>query len=131
MTNVTDVPSDEPRQDEQASTDEAPSPHDALKVGKIPETEVRVALQQSLGTTLADEIYFAGERRFQEGERAGELRGLRKGKIDLLKRQLIPRFGTLPPEVLARIDSANNELLETMSLRVLSASSLDDVFAAP
>ena len=103
-------------------------------VGKLPEAEVRVALQQTLGNTLAEQIMYAGERRYaqglHDGELRGELRGELKGELkaarNLLKRQLVQRFGRLPPEVIARIDAATQIQLDAMVPRVITAATLEE-----
>jgi hypothetical protein len=58
-----------------------------------------------------------------------ELRGKLEGERNLLLRQLGQRYGVLPASVTKRISSASGKALEAMSLRVLTASTLDDVLA--
>jgi hypothetical protein len=94
--------------------------------GKIPEEEVRVALQQAVGHSIAEEILFGAERRYEKGLKDAELKGQRK----LLKQLLGQRFGILPADVLARIDSAETEDLDAMGLRVLTAVSLEEALGA-
>jgi Domain of unknown function (DUF4351) len=55
--------------------------------------------------------------------------GQRKGESGPLLRQLEHRFGTLPAEVRERITSAGTDNLERWSLRVIGASSLEEIFA--
>jgi hypothetical protein len=103
-------------------------------VGKVREDEVRVALQRAVGNSIADEIVFGNERRIEkawnDGKIDGELRGERNGELKgqrkVLKRQLGQRFGVLPPDAIARIDSASIEDLEAMELRVLTAATLEE-----
>ena len=69
-------------------------------------------------------------------ERLGEQRGLKKGlaqgKLEgetaLLQRLLVRKFGPLPNTLQQRIHSATPAQLETWSLNVLDAATLDDVF---
>jgi hypothetical protein len=92
-------------------------------VAKVSESEIRMALQRTLGNSLADEIAYAGERRFD----AGKLEGQRL----LLQRQLSQRFGTLPPEVITRISAATLSDLEGIGLRIFTAATLDDALGKP
>ena len=50
---------------------------------------------------------------------------------DLLLQQLEWRFGALPEAATARISQAGKSELERWARRILDATSLDDVFAAP
>lgn len=61
----------------------------------------------------------------QRGERRGELRGRRNTILHLLRR----KFGELPPNITARIQAANADMLEKLEDKLLFASSLEDVFA--
>jgi Domain of unknown function (DUF4351) len=53
----------------------------------------------------------------------------RQGEVEVLLRQLRSRFGPLPEDVIARLNAADAETLLRWSERVLSASTLDAVFA--
>ena len=64
-----------------------------------------------------------------EGRREGEAEGRREGEAEVLLRQLRLRFGPLPEDVTARLNAADAETLLRWSERVLSASTLDAVFA--
>jgi predicted transposase YdaD len=64
-----------------------------------------------------------------EGRREGEAEGRREGEAEVLLRQLRVRFGALPEDVTTRINAADAETLLRWSERVLSASTLDAVFA--
>jgi len=55
--------------------------------------------------------------------------GRRQGEVEVLLRQLRSRFGALPEDVTARLNAADAETLLRWSERVLSAASLDAVFA--
>ena len=50
---------------------------------------------------------------------------------DLLLRQLTRRFGSLPADVVTRVQQAGTHELEDWADRILDATSLDDVFSAP
>jgi Domain of unknown function (DUF4351) len=53
----------------------------------------------------------------------------RQGEVEVLLRQLRLRFGALPEDVTARLNAADSETLLRWSERVLSAATLDAVFA--
>ena len=55
--------------------------------------------------------------------------GRRQGETEVLLRQLRLRFGALPEDVAARLNAADSETLLRWSERVLSAATLDAVFA--
>jgi len=55
--------------------------------------------------------------------------GRRQGETEVVLRQLRLRFGALPEDVTARINTADAETLLRWSERILSASTLDAVFA--
>ncbi|MCI5132425.1 MAG: DUF4351 domain-containing protein [Candidatus Electrothrix sp. EH2] len=57
------------------------------------------------------------------------LEGEQKGEIRLLFRQLRKRFGELPGWVEERLRQASSGMLETWSERVLTASTLEEVFS--
>lgn len=101
------------------------------RVGKVPEAELYMALQQTMGNSLADEIMFGVERRIEAAELKGERKGKIEGKIEVLKELLTQRFGTLAPKVHARIDAATSKELHAMATRVLTARSVDEVLGPP
>src|SRR2546428_541569 len=55
--------------------------------------------------------------------------GRRQGETEVLLRLLRLRFGALPEDVTSRLNAADAETLLRWSERVLSASTLDAVFA--
>jgi hypothetical protein len=85
-----------------------------------------VALQEAVGNSIAEEILFGAERRYEKGVHEAELRGQRK----VLKRLFGQRFGVLPPDVIARIDTASAEALDAMDLRVLTAATLEEALGS-
>lgn len=105
------------------------------RVGKVPQAELHMALQQTVGNSLADEIMFGAERRLEaaelKGKLEGEIKGKLEGKLEVLKELLTQRFGALAPKVHARINAATSEELHAMARRVLTATSLDEVLAPP
>jgi len=61
-------------------------------------------------------------------ERVFTQRGVAKGEANLLLRLIRRRFGTVDDTVTQRIQSADSTHLETWSLNILDADTLDDVF---
>jgi hypothetical protein len=100
-------------------------------VGKVLEEEVRVALQQAVGNSIADEILFGAERRIEKAWNDGDLKGELKGQRRLLQRLLGQRFGTLSPEAIARIEAAALDDLEAIGLRAFTATTLEEVLGKP
>lgn len=69
-------------------------------------------------------------RLMKEGEREGLQKGIEKGERRLLLRQLRRRFGALPPWAEERVELAPLEQVEAWADALLTATSLDEVFAA-
>jgi predicted transposase YdaD len=67
----------------------------------------------------------AAERLRREGRIEGKL----KGKHEAIERLLRQRFGALPAAAAARIEQAGEVELDAWSLRILTASSLEEVLA--
>ncbi|MBF0435450.1 MAG: DUF4351 domain-containing protein [Magnetococcales bacterium] len=65
------------------------------------------------------------ERRLEQEHQDGE----REGEAKILTRQLQRRFGELPPWVYERIAKAELSALEDLSLKLLDAKSLGDIFS--
>jgi hypothetical protein len=65
-----------------------------------------------------------------EGLREGRQEGRLEGEAILLQRMLTRRFGPLPPELVWRIESSPAEQIDAWADRLLSASTLEDVFEA-
>ena len=62
----------------------------------------------------------------QDGKKLGAIEGTRR----LLRSMLANKFGELDQALLHRIEAADSEQIETWALRLDTASTLDDVFAA-
>jgi hypothetical protein len=79
---------------------------------------------------LEEEDEWLLELPFQRRIRAeGHAEGRREGEAEVLLRLLRVRFGALPEDVTARLNAADAETLLRWSERVLSAATLDAVFA--
>lgn len=59
-----------------------------------------------------------------------ERRGERKGQVRALLQLITARFGSVPPEVSARIQSASGRVLDQWALRVLTAKTPEEVIAS-
>ncbi|PLC48152.1 transposase [Pollutimonas subterranea] len=70
------------------------------------------------------------EKGLEQGIEQGRYKGLREGEALMLQRQLSRKSGPLPEAQKQRIWAATPEQLETWSLNILDAETLDDVFAA-
>jgi len=64
------------------------------------------------------------------GEKRGWEKGRNEGQITLLQRLLTRKFGPLPESVQQRIQGAAPAQIETWSLNVLDAQTLEEVFAS-
>ena len=64
----------------------------------------------------------------REGKKEGERIGIRKGELAVLRRQLERKFGELSSKALGHLERADVDLLLEWSDRVLTATSLDEVF---
>lgn len=93
-----------------------------VRVAKVLETEIRMALQDTLEPVLDPEMAAIFEQ-YEAGERQGQRK--------MLKRLLGQRFGVLSPHAVARIDGSSVGELELMELRVLTAPTLDEVLGHP
>ncbi|NKY55961.1 DUF4351 domain-containing protein [Nocardia flavorosea] len=58
----------------------------------------------------------------------GRVQGRAEGEARVLLKLLAAKFGTLPTETVHRIRSADTDELETWTPRVLTATSLDEIF---
>lgn len=91
-------------------------------VAKVKEADVRDALQEYIEPYLDPEMV-AVWTQYEAGEKQGERRGERK----TLQRQLAQRFGALSAAHLERLEAASLEELDDMTLRVLTAASVEEV----
>ncbi len=64
----------------------------------------------------------------KKGVRKGVRKGVKKGKATTLRTQLAQRFGPLPEWVEQRLEKADEQELESWIMRVLTATSLEEIF---
>ena len=81
---------------------------------------------QEVHTMLAETI----DKWVQDAENRGEAKGITTGEATLLQRQLNRKFGPIPEAVQQRIQAATPAQLETWSLNILDATTLDGVFVS-
>ncbi len=85
-------------------------------------------------STVAQEwITLGKEEGFQQGRQEGRQEGLQEGRLEQARQMatnlLRSRFGTLSPEVLARIEQTTDlNLLEKAVERIFTATSPDELF---
>lgn len=65
----------------------------------------------------------------RKGREEGREEGREQGNRDFFLNLLRGKFGAVPPDAAARVESADVETLSRWSIRLLSADSLDEVFA--
>ena len=68
------------------------------------------------------------EEGLEQGLEQGLKKGIRQGEAQLLLRQLSLRFGDLPQSAREQVESADADTLLRWSERILTASTLDEVF---
>ncbi|MGM0813557.1 MAG: DUF4351 domain-containing protein [Pseudomonadota bacterium] len=68
------------------------------------------------------------EEGLEQGLERGVKRGIRQGEAQMLLRQLSLRFGNLPQSARDQVESADADALLQWSERILTASTLDEVF---
>jgi hypothetical protein len=59
----------------------------------------------------------------------GKEEGRAEGRAEIIRRQLAARFGAVIPEIESRLNAASAEELSDISVRVLTATTLEQVFA--
>ena len=64
----------------------------------------------------------------EQGIEKGIEQGVQRGEAQLLRRQLTLKFGALSAKVQQAIDQASRTEIEAWGLKILSATTLDEVF---
>ena len=93
---------------------------------KFDEHQIREVLNQSCieEDIMQDFI----DKYVEQGIQKGMEKGIQQGERKLLASQLKHRFGTLPEWACGRIEKADAAAIEQWSIRLFSASSIDEVF---
>jgi hypothetical protein len=96
-----------------------------------------MAIEQEHKMAFVTSIERLGEKRglekgmargIEKGMEQGIEKGLRDGEVGLLQRLLARKFGPISEALQQRIQTATPNQLETWSLNILDAQTLDDVF---
>jgi predicted transposase YdaD len=67
------------------------------------------------------------QARYERGLAEGEAKGKAEGELKVLQAQMNKRFGELPRWAQERLERATTEQLETWSLKLLDAATLEEV----
>jgi predicted transposase YdaD len=86
---------------------------------QVPEAE-------EVAMTIAEQLRKEG---MEKGRKEGRQEGRQESLVRMLGKQLTLKFGELPPEHAARIEAATSEDLERYIERILSAGTIEAVFA--
>jgi predicted transposase YdaD len=101
-----------------------PKPHLAAAADALPEPTKETFM------TAAQEWFLEGKEEGRiEGKEEGLEAGERRALASTLTRQVRLRFRDIPPEAIARIEAATKPELERWLERILTAETLDDLFA--
>ncbi|WP_067840935.1 Rpn family recombination-promoting nuclease/putative transposase [Nocardia lijiangensis] len=99
-----------------------------LIVGDTQEADLEPLIDR-LGPRAKEAIMTTAERLRAEGHAAGRAAGRAEERAELLIEQLTHKFGSLPAGTIDSIRATDPALVRTWALRVLTANTLDDVFA--
>jgi hypothetical protein len=89
--------------------------------------EIRVKLRE-LDPAVEQVAMTIAEQMRREGAAEGLAKGLLAGRIELLAKQLVLKFGTLDAEHRRRLEGASAEQLDGYAERVLTAESIAAIF---
>jgi len=100
-------------------------------VGQITQVIQRTVPEaEELIMTIAEQLEQRGlQQGLQQGRQEGLQQGLQEGRLAILRRLLELRFGKLDTELAARLDAADAQALDRFTERVLTAATIDKVFA--
>jgi len=87
----------------------------------------RIVYRRRYPEEVAEMTRFA-ERFMEKGREEGVKKGIRQGEAQMLLRQLSLRFGDLPQGACEQVESADADTLLRWSERILTATTLDEVF---
>jgi len=91
---------------------------------------VKFDLTPSPGASPEETMHLAEiQQQVEEARQKLRDEGRQEGECRFLIRQLRARFGQLPPAAVARVQAAEPDVLEAWGERVLTARTLDEVFA--
>ncbi|WP_310399603.1 Rpn family recombination-promoting nuclease/putative transposase [Nocardia kruczakiae] len=103
-----------------------------MTVSDISEVDL-LPLVDQLGPPAKEAIVTTAERLRAEGEARGEARGRAegeaRGRAEALIEQLTVKFGPLPTHIIDTVHAGTPEQVRTWSARILTATTLDEIFA--
>jgi predicted transposase/invertase (TIGR01784 family) len=102
---------------------------DALdRLSADPQARAIAEMRELARTSYVLDVSAAKDAGEAEGRAKGEVEGRAKGQTEMLLRFMTLKFGELPTEARQRVMDASERELQTWSARLLSATSLADVF---
>jgi len=97
----------------------------------VAQEALEALFERDIGPEAKDVIVTTGQQLIEQGRQLGIEQGIEKGIRGLMLRQLRQRFGNdVDAEVEQRVVAAPIQEVETWSMRVLSATSLAELFAS-
>ncbi len=99
-----------------------------LDVAELPKEELKTFFTE-LGPRTGEAFMTVGQILREEGRREGRAEGEAKGRAEVLARLLRVKFGAVPEEALARLQSASIEQLDSWAERVLTANSIEEALS--
>lgn len=90
---------------------------------------VQEVLVAAVGNEIQEAVVTAGDRLIQQGFEKGIEQGVDRGRQQLVLKLLRLKFGALPDEVVACVEQGHGDELDRWGERILTAATLDDVFA--
>lgn len=100
----------------------------ALLTDKTQAKQFRAKLRQQ-APEAEEAMVTYGEELIEQGRQEGQLKGRQEGQINLLEKLLTLKFGAVPADHKAQLEAATEAQLGRYAERVLTAESLDAVFA--
>lgn len=100
-----------------------------LEVTEMYFAELQELMERQFPHLAKEKFMSTAERLRRLGREEGRQEGRQEGRAELLLRQLAARFGSVPGQAEARIRSASTTELDRWAIGLLTAATLDDVFA--
>jgi hypothetical protein len=101
--------------------------------GRLPKDEVERIVQLATTKGIEGTMGSLAEQLEEIGMEKGMEKGLKRGRLEsrreMLARLLRKRFGELPESAAARVNAADIPMLDAWADRVITAQSLDEVWA--
>ena len=99
-----------------------------LQTTSVPPEEVLALIEERFGDRGREAFMLTGAQQLVE---QGRVEGRVEGQAELLLVLLRTRFGEVAPEVVTRVRSAEPAEIERLAARILSATSVSELFGAP